>query len=58
MEKRGDRSRTSGGMGARAPAWTVLQVVIALVLDVSSVSARTRHPSLGVPSARRRPPSG
>ena len=57
MKKRGDRSHTSGGTGARAPAWTVLQVLVALVLDVSSVLARTRHPSLGVhPLAVGHPP--
>jgi hypothetical protein len=31
--------------GARAPAWTVLQVLIALVLGVSRFLARTHHPS-------------
>ena len=35
MKKRGDRSHTQGGTGARAPAWTALQVLIALVLVVS-----------------------
>ena len=36
MKKRGDRSHTRRGTGARAPAWTALQVLIALVLVVSS----------------------
>ena len=47
-EKAGRPEPYTGGTGARAPAWTVLQVLVALVLDVSSVLARTRHPSLGV----------
>jgi hypothetical protein len=47
VKKRGDRSHTRGH-GARAPAWTALQVLIAPVPAVSSVLARTRHPSLRV----------
>ena len=35
MKKRGDRSHTRGARGPRAPAWTVLQVLVALVLVVS-----------------------
>ena len=46
-EKAGRPEPYTGGTGARAPAWTALQVVVALVLDVSSVLARTRHPSRG-----------
>ena len=52
MKKRGDRSHTRGARGARAPAWTALQVLIALVLDVSLVSTRTRHPPWGSYSRR------
>ena len=37
MKKRGDRSHTHGGTGARAPAWAVLRVLVALVLVVSAV---------------------
>ena len=39
MKKRGDRSHTRGGTGARAPASTGLRVLAALVLVVFGVLA-------------------
>ena len=47
MKKRGDRSHTRGGTGARAPAWATFQVLIALVLVVSSIWRERATPSLG-----------
>lgn len=52
-EKAGRPEPYKRGTGARAPAWTVLQVLVALVLGVSGLLTRTRHPSPpAVPTVR------
>ena len=56
-EKAGRPEPYTGGTGARAPAWTVLQVLIALVLVVS-YDWRERATLPWGSSSRRRPPSG
>ena len=44
-EKAGRPEPYTGGTRARAPAWTVLQVLVALVLVVSPYRREMRHPS-------------